>query len=246
MAMNKEKASGIIVLVIICCVFMALIETIIEPAYIVKSALKVAVFLLLPLVYAKITHTKLLDEFFKIDKRGMMKLFVLGSFIYAVILGAYTLTKNFFDYASLVQSLSADQKVNSGSFIGVALYISICNSFLEEFFFRFVAFIRLSKYTARKIAYIFSSGMFAVYHIAMIGMSFPPLMLLLALIGLAIGGLLFDYVDSKNENIYHSWVIHMFADFAIMTVSLYLNLHLLEFPGKSFIDLPGMPLPTQT
>ena len=34
MAMNKEKASGIIVLVIICCVFMALIETIIEPAYI--------------------------------------------------------------------------------------------------------------------------------------------------------------------------------------------------------------------
>ena len=124
MAMNKEKASGIIVLVIICCVFMALIETIIEPAYIVKSALKVAVFLLLPLVYAKITHTKLLDEFFKIDKRGMMKLFVLGSFIYAVILGAYTLTKNFFDYASLVQSLSADQKVNSGSFIGVALYIS--------------------------------------------------------------------------------------------------------------------------
>ena len=106
MAMNKEKASGIIVLVIICCVFMALIETIIEPAYIVKSALKVAVFLLLPLVYAKITHTKLLDEFFKIDKRGMMKLFVLGSFIYAVILGAYTLTKNFFDYASLVQSLS--------------------------------------------------------------------------------------------------------------------------------------------
>ena len=197
MAMNKEKASGIIVLVIICCVFMALIETIIEPAYIVKSALKVAVFLLLPLVYAKITHTKLLDEFFKIDKRGMMKLFVLGSFIYAVILGAYTLTKNF---------------------IGVALYISFCNSFLEEFFFRFVAFIRLSKYTARKIAYIFSSGMFAVYHIAMIGMSFPPLMLLLALIGLAIGGLLFDYVDSKNENIYHSWVIHMFADFAIMTI----------------------------
>ena len=180
MAMNKEKASGIIVLVIICCVFMALIETIIEPAYIVKSALKVVVFLLLPLVYAKITHTKLLDEFFKIDKRGMMKLFVLGSFIYAVILGAYTLTKNFFDYASLVQSLSADQKVNSGSFIGVALYISFCNSFLEEFFFRFVAFIRLSKYTARKIAYIFSSGMFAVYHIAMIGMSFPPLMLLLA------------------------------------------------------------------
>ena len=74
--------------------------------------------------------------------------------------------------------------------------------------------------------------MFAVYHIAMIGMSFPPLMLLLALIGLAIGAGLGLAIakeivtlhggsisaDSKNENIYHSWVIHMFADFAIMTI----------------------------
>ena len=116
---------------------MALIETIIEPAYIVKSALKVAVFFIIAIGYAKITHTKLLDEFFKIDKRGMMKLFVLGSFIYAVILGAYTLTKNFFDYASLVQSLSADQKVNSGSFIGVALYISFCNSLSGGIFLSF-------------------------------------------------------------------------------------------------------------
>lgn len=138
MAMNKEKASGIIVLVIICCVFMALIETIIEPAYIVKSALKVAVFLLLPLVYAKITHTKLLDEFFKIDKRGMMKLFVLGSFIYAVILGAYTLTKNFFDYAFVGSvAFSGSKSQQRQLYWGGSLYFHFCNSFLEEFFLSF-------------------------------------------------------------------------------------------------------------
>lgn len=218
MAENKNKAAGVMILIVICCVLMALIETIVEPTYIVKSALKVAIFLLLPLAYAKMTNTMVLDKFFAIDKRGMIKLFVLGSFIYAVILGAYALTKNIFDYSSLVRSLSADQNVNSTSFIWVAAYISFCNSFLEEFLFRFVSFIQLSKYAARKTAYIFSSIMFAVYHVAMIGTSFPPSLLLLALIGLTIGGLIFDYVDSRNGNIYNSWIIHLFADFAIMTI----------------------------
>ena len=220
--MNKEKASGIIVLVIICCVFMALIETIIEPAYIVKSALKVVVFLLLPLVYAKITHTKLLDEFFKIDKRGMMKLFVLGSFIYAVILGAYTLTKNFFDYASLVQSLSADQKVNSGSFIGVALYISFCNSFLEEFFFRGFAFLSLKPYIGRKLAYVFSPALFAFYHGGMLAGMFSWWVYLVLLAGLFVGGCIFNYLNEKSESIYTSWITHMFANFAINTVGFML------------------------
>ena len=63
-----------------------------------------------------------------------MKLFVLGSFICAVILGAYTLTKNFFDYASLVQ-IAFGSKSTAAAFIEVALYISFCNSFLRNFSF---------------------------------------------------------------------------------------------------------------
>lgn len=52
----------------------------------------------------------------------------------------------------------------------------------------------------------------------MLGTSFPPVLLLLALVGLAIGGLIFDYVDDRSGTIYNSWIIHMFADFAIMTI----------------------------
>ena len=84
--------------------------------------------------------------------------------------------------------------------------------------FRFVSFIKLSEYLSKKTAYIFSSVAFAVYHIAMIGPSFPLPLLILALFGLAVGGFIFDLVDDKNKNIYNSWIIHMFADFAIMTV----------------------------
>ena len=52
----------------------------------------------------------------------------------------------------------------------------------------------------------------------MIGASFPLPLLLLALIGLAAGGCIFNYVDEKSGTIYPSWVIHMFADLAIMTI----------------------------
>ena len=217
--MEKRKEKFVmIVSVIICCIIMALVETIIEPAYFVKSAAKVVVFLSVPLISMKLLKIKVLDNNMSLSKKGIIKLLLLGAFIYAVIIGVYFLTSDIFDYSSLVNSLSADQKVDSGGFIPVALYISFCNSFLEEFLFRFVSFIKLSEYLSKKIAYIFSSVAFAVYHIAMIGPSFPLPLLILALFGLAVGGFIFDLVDDKNKNIYNSWIIHMFADFAIMTV----------------------------
>lgn len=223
--MNKTKKEkpAIIILVIICCIIMALVETVIEPPYFVKSAIKVIVFFILPLILMKTLKIKLFDSSFKPDKKSILKLLLLGLSIYIIIIAAYFLTKNIFDYSALVESLSADQQVTAAGFIPIALYISFCNSFLEEFLFRFISFIKLSEYIPKRFAYIFSSLMFAVYHIAMIGASFPPALLLLALFGLAVGGGIFDLVDSKNKNIYNSWIIHMFADFAIMTI-WYINI----------------------
>lgn len=217
---NKNKANtyGIILLVLTCCAVMAVIETVIEPAYAVKSAAKAAVFLALPLIFSKTAQIKLIDHSFALDKKSTVKLLALGALIYAVIFGGYTLTTGIFDYASLVRSLSADQKVDNSSFLWVALYISFGNSFLEEFLFRYVSFLQLSKYTAPKTAYWFSSAAFAVYHIAMLAASFPLPLLFLVLIGLTAGGLIFDYADEKGGTIYNSWIIHMFADFAIMTI----------------------------
>lgn len=214
---GKEQL-GIIVIVIICCIIMALFETIIEPAYWVKSAAKVTVFLLLPIITMKLLKIKVFDNNFSLDKKDLIKLLLLGATIYAAMITAYFLTRNIFDYSSLVNSQMADQKVDNNNFIWVALYISFGNSFLEEFLFRFVSFIKLSEFISKKNTYVFSSVMFAVYHIAMICSSFPLPLLILALIGLTAGGLIFDYVDDKNKNIYNSWIVHMFADLAIVTI----------------------------
>ncbi len=196
---------------------MAIVETVIEPVYLVKSLLKISTFLLLPIIYLKYNKESV-SENFKLTGKSVLQLLGLGALIYLVVMLAYLVSENFYDYSALVESLTADQKVNSNSFIPIALYISFGNSLLEEFLFRLIAFIKLSEFISKKAAYAFSSIAFSLYHIGMIGKSFPLPLLLISIVGLAVGGAVFDYVDERNKNIYNSWMIHMFADFAIMTV----------------------------
>ena len=40
----------------------------------------------------------------------------------------------------------------------------------------------------------------------------------LLLFGLIIGGCIFNYLNEKNDNIYVSWIVHMFINFGINTV----------------------------
>lgn len=215
---KKEKSFLIIGVVIMSCIIMAIIETVIEPSYFIKSALKVLFFFIIPLVSMKLLKASPLNNFFLLNSKSIIKLLGLGGGIYAIIIVAFLLTRHIFDYTTLINSLSADQNVSPKSFIWVASYISFGNSLLEEFMFRLYAFILLSECISKKAAYAFSSLMFAIYHVAMFGSAFPLPLIIISLIGLAVGGMIFNYVNDKNRTIYNSWVIHMFADFAIMSI----------------------------
>ena len=58
---------------------------------------------------------------------------------------------------------------------------------------------------------------FALYHVAMmIGGS--TIILMLSLIGLFGGGLIFNFINEKYNNIYMSWIVHVFANIALNTV----------------------------
>ena len=147
---------------------------------------------------------------------------VLGLIVYAVILGAYFLFKNIFDFSALVGSLNETTGVNKSNFLWVALYISFANSFLEEFFFRGYSFLMIKKFFSSRFAYIFSSMMFALYHIAMMIGWFGVPVILISILGLFIGGIIFNRFDEKNGTIYLSWLVHMFANFATNTIGFIL------------------------
>lgn len=210
------------ILVIIACVVMAVVDAVIMPGYAVKSIIKIVLFLLIPFIYGYFNKGINVKSLFKPDKKGIAVAVSLGFLVYAVILGAYFVFKNVFDFSALTKSLGETTGVNKSNFIWVALYISFVNSLLEEFFFRGFSFIILKKTSTKRFAYIFSSLMFSLYHIAMMIGWFGIWVIIISLAGLFAGGMIFNKFDEKNENIYLSWLIHMFANFATNTIGFIL------------------------
>ena len=216
------KKLHIPILVIIACIVMGIVDAVIQPGYAIKSAIKIVMFLLIPIVYGLFLKEFNLTKLIKPDKKGFAIALGLGFLVYTVVLGAYWIFKDVFDFSALTTSLNETTGVNKTNFVWVAIYISFINSLLEEFFFRGFSFISLKKLTSRRFAYIFSSMSFALYHIAMMIGWFGLPVILISLAGLFAGGMIFNRFDEKNENIYLSWLIHMFANFATNTIGFIL------------------------
>ena len=219
-----KKSISIMVSVFVFSLAMTFIDAFVKPNYFVKIPIKIVFFLALPILFF-IKHKSDFANFKKLfvfKKDGILKALLLGIGVYSVILIGYFLTRNIIDYSNVTSSLTEGMGITAENFIIVSLYISLMNSFLEEFFFRGYGFITLKKYTSRKIAYIFSSVLFALYHIGMLVDMFEFGALALLLSGLIVGGCIFNYLNEANDTIYPSWFVHMFANFAINTVGFIL------------------------
>ena len=219
MKLNR-KALYVILTVLLCTIVMSYVDGIIQPQYAVKSLIKLVLFLIVPLGYF-ISNRNEISQFkslFILNRRDLLIALLLGSGVFAVIIGAYFLLRSFIDFSGIAQQLTSGAGVNADNFVFVALYISFANSLLEEFFFRGFAFITLKKMTSRRFAYVYSSVLFAAYHVGMMVGWFNIGIWILAIIGLFAGGCIFNYLNEKRGNIYTSWLVHMFANFAINTV----------------------------
>lgn len=210
------KKKSIILIVLIGCLIMGFIDAVIRPDYLVKSFIKIMLFSIMPIIYSRYDKELNLSSLFKVkSKREIIIALLAGLAVFLFILGAYLIIGRLFDFSNVTSSLSENIGVDKENFILVAIYISFVNSLLEEFFFRGFAFLKLKEVSTRKFAYIFSALAFALYHVAMMIGWFDISLFILTIGGLFIGGLIFNYFNEKYKNIYVSWLIHMFANFAI-------------------------------
>jgi len=219
--MNRNRVWHIIAVCLFSCAVMAFVETVLQPGYVIKSGIKIAVFLLPPLLLSLKCRDIRFRELFRPRKKGFAAALALGVCVYALVLGGYFLVAPFFDFSAIAGNLTQNAGVNADNFLFVALYISFVNSMLEEFFFRGFLFMNL-KAISRRLAYLFSSIAFALYHIAIMLGWFSPGLFALILVGLTVGGLLFNYLNERLGTIYGSWLVHMFANFAINTIGFIL------------------------
>ena len=220
--MQNRRTVLVLSVTIICCLMMALVDGVLRPGYAAKSAIKIALFMLIPLIASKIDHSVLYLSLLRPKKKGLLPAIALGVGIYVVILGGYFPVSPFFDFSQIAGALTDNAGVTKDNFLYVSLYISFANSFLEEFFFRGFVFTNLKQHSGRKLAYIFSAAAFSLYHVAMMIGWFSPALFLLVMAGLVVGGMIFNWLNEKLDTIYCSWLTHMFANFAINTIGFML------------------------
>ncbi|MEY8383103.1 CPBP family intramembrane glutamic endopeptidase [Christensenellaceae bacterium 44-20] len=219
--MAQEKRSVWLIIAMVCsgCLIMAIVDAVIVPSYTVKSLIKLALFLAFPLAYSLTRHRAPLRSLFRVQsRRNLTEPLFLGLAVYGVIIGGFLLGRQLIDWSAVSSSLQNSQE----NIFLMGAYISLVNSLLEEFFFRGFAFLMLKEIAGPKLAYLFSAGIFSLYHIAIMHSWFSPLVFALMLVSLFFAGLLFNWLNERYQNLYASWMVHMFANLAINTVGLLL------------------------
>ena len=220
MSREKTGAQHSLLLAVACCAGMAVVDGVIRPPYGVKSAIKIVLFLALPLLLRKATPP---HKLLRARKQGLLTALGLGLGVYGVILGAYFLISGlgWYDFSGIVGQLSANAGVHRGNFLYISLYISFANSLLEEYFFRGWLFdgLALLGSVAR---WSLCCGLFALYHVAMMTGWFSPVLFVLAMAGLAAGAAIFHWLNLRYDTLLTSWLVHMFANFAINTIGFLL------------------------
>ena len=216
---GNKTTKGLIITLGVSILIMFIVDYYLKPGYVIKSLVKIILFLILPLVFTAIDKNIFLKDYFKIkDRKQLIRSVFLGIGVYVIILGAYFILKDFINLDNIKERLLESISVDKNNFVIIAIYISFMNSLLEEFFFRGFIFLGLKKLEKRIYAHIISALAFAIYHVAIMFNWFNWQLFIVAILGLFIGGILFNYLNEENQNIYSSWLVHMFANFAINTV----------------------------
>jgi membrane protease YdiL (CAAX protease family) len=219
---QKRNCWMVVLIIILACGIMAFVEAVMAPGYAIKSVIKLVLFLILPMLILFRQKEVALINVLRIEGKKLLFPILLGIGVYVFIIVAYYTTGRLFDFSQVADAITGSSGVDKKEFVWVALYISIVNSLLEEFFFRGIGFLLLSRFTTRRVAYVFSAAAFSLYHVAIMSSWFSFYLFLLLLVSLFVAGLLFDWLNEKSRTIYPSWLVHMCANFAINTIGFIL------------------------
>ncbi len=220
--MNQKSLGRIIayiVVPIVACIILFILEQILTVDYYTKTIAKIILFISIPIFVNKLMkssnkHIRTSNNSVRDFKIGVC----IGLGIIIVILLAYVVFKKHIDSTAILRELSNKSNITKQNYPFIGLYIIFGNSFLEEYFFRNFMFINFYRAGWKNVAYASSSLLFSIYHVSIFKTWFPSGIILLSLLGLLIAGLFLDYVNTKSNSIFNSWIIHICADIAVIGI----------------------------
>lgn len=217
-----KKQNFIIIYSIFFVLSLYFIDQILGINYFYKVLYKVALILLSYFIgknYFKMKFDYLKFKNYKEYKIGI--LFSILSFISIFI--AFFIFKEWIDLGTIKNEFIHKYKLDGIKFFIASFYLVFINAFIEEYFFR--GFI-LFNFKNRKLAWVFSSIMFSIYHLSNFKNWFQtPLVLLIPLFGLFLVGIFFNYLCEQSKDIFHSYIPHLFADLAIVIIGYFIIIY---------------------
>lgn len=215
------KQKYIIISSLISCIGLYFIEQVLGANYALKTISKLILFIIIPYIYIKFidaSNIKTSLNLRNLDKKRLKLGILFGLASFLIILISYILLKEVIDLKKIAEELQNRSRITPVNFIFVGIYITLINSFLEEFFFRGFIFLNLYNLGKGKLAYLYSSLLFGLYHIAIFKTWFNIWLILLCLLGLIVVGFIFNWLNTRSKNFINSWLVHIFADSAIILI----------------------------
>lgn len=159
-----------------------------------------------------------LSVFQKPDRTSRKTAGLLACAVFLFLTVGYMILAPWIDLSAIPEELRYND-ITAANFPLVAAYITLGNSLLEEIFFRGFAYLALRRHTGETFAALFSALTFALYHVSIMDGWFHPVWFGLFIVGLAVGGMIFNFLDRKGS-IWCGWLVHMAADAAIMLIGM--------------------------
>lgn len=202
---------------LLICLAMFIMEQMLTLTYIEKTGMKILLFTIMPIIH----WFNLSNMRRKKRKAGHSWGIALGFSVFIVITVTYFVFSHLLNSGQIVSELN-EQGVNVTNYIFVGLYIILGNSFVEEFFFRGYIFLNIYKMGKKKTAYVFSSILFALYHIGIFLTWFELWLIIVIVVCLYFSGMLFNWLNTKCGSYINSWIVHASADLAIVLIGYHM------------------------
>lgn len=220
--MNAKQLAYPLAAAVIFLAGMIAAEQILAPPYALKSAVKLAMILLLTGIGIRLSGKdwQTCIRFRKMQHPAALTAIMI-TVIPAVLLGFYLL-RDQLDLPAIRQGLMEKEQLTKQNCLFVFAYIALCNSFLEEAFFR--GFLTESFRSAglKKSGAAVSALAFAVYHLGIVDnwLSLPMLLLCIGLLFCA--ALFLQRICDRYDSMKASWLVHGCANLAINAVGILL------------------------
>lgn len=154
------------------------------------------------------------------SKKGIVAGLVASIPVGGFLLGTYFLAKDILIDPTEAKQIIIELGLSSpAKFLIFASSMSLVNSLIEEYVWRWFVFSKFKVLFGVKPAIVLSATFFTVHHVVIMDSLGSLWIVFLGSMGLFVGGVIWAWLYNKYNSIWPGWICHVAADTAIMWIT---------------------------